>query len=265
MLLTIGALGMAFPLFWMFSGSLKTVQEIFSVPIVWLPARPNLNSYFNVIETAQMGRAFMNSLIVTIPTVFTSLFFCSLAGYAFAKFKSRGLNILFTGVLAMMMIPFTVILIPMFITAWDLNLLDTYPGLMLPRLMSAFGIFLFRQTMLSIPDDLIDAARIDGAGEFQIYWRVVLPLSTPAITTLAILSFQWTWNDFLWPVMVSSSEATRTIMLAVSIIQGSMEYGESPYNEIMAAVSIAVLPLVIVFLIGQRYFVRGIATSGLKG
>ena len=264
-LLALGALAMAFPLFWMLSGSLKTVQEIFAVPIVWLPSNPNFGSYAKVIEEAHIARAFLNSLIVTVPTVVTTVFFSSLAGYAFAKFRSRGLDILFTMILAIMMIPLTVILIPMYITAWELKLLDTHVGLMLPRLMSAFGIFLFRQMMANIPDELIDAARIDGAGEFRIYWRIALPLSKPAITSLAILSFQWTWNDFLWPVMISSSEKTRTIVLAVSVIQGSQEYGQSPFNELMAAASIAVLPLIFVFIAGQRYFVSGIASSGIKG
>ncbi|MCY4070564.1 MAG: carbohydrate ABC transporter permease [Chloroflexi bacterium] len=256
---------MAFPLFWMLSGSLKTVQEIFAVPIVWLPANPNFESYTNVVEAAKIGRAFLNSLIVTLPTVVTTVLFSSLAGYAFAKFRSRGLNILFTIVLAIMMIPLTVILIPMYITAWELKLLDTHVGLMLPRLMNAFGIFLFRQMMANIPDELIDAARIDGASELRIYWRIALPLSKPAITSLAILSFQWTWNDFLWPVMISTSESTRTIVLAVSVVQGSQEYGQSPFNELMAAASIAVLPLIFVFIVGQRYFVSGIASSGIKG
>ncbi len=264
-LLALGALAMAFPLLWMLTGSLKTVEEIFAVPIVWLPANPNFGSYGKVIAEAHIARAFLNSLIVTIPTVVTTVFFSSLAGYAFAKYRSRGLDILFTMILAIMMIPLTVILIPMYITAWELKLLDTHVGLMLPRLMNAFGIFLFRQMMMSIPDELIDAARIDGAGEFRIYWRIALPLSKPAITSLAILSFQWTWNDFLWPVMISSSEKTRTIVLAVSVIQGSQEYGQSPFNELMAAASIAVLPLIFVFIAGQRYFVSGIASSGIKG
>ncbi len=264
-LLALGALAMAFPLLWMLTGSLKTVEEIFAVPIVWLPANPNFGSYGKVIAEAHIVRAFLNSLIVTIPTVVTTVFFSSLAGYAFAKYRSRGLDILFTMILAIMMIPLTVILIPMYITAWELKLLDTHVGLMLPRLMNAFGIFLFRQMMMSIPDELIDAARIDGAGEFRIYWRIALPLSKPAITSLAILSFQWTWNDFLWPVMISSSEKTRTIVLAVSVIQGSQEYGQSPFNELMAAASIAVLPLIFVFIAGQRYFVSGIASSGIKG
>ena len=265
LLLALGALVMAFPLFWMLSGSLKTVQEIFTVPIVWLPANPNFGSYTKVIAEAHIARAFLNSLIVTIPTVVTTVFFSSLAGYAFAKFRSLGLDILFTIVLAIMMIPLTVILIPMYITAWELKLLDTHVGLMLPRLMSAFGIFLFRQMMANIPDELIDAARIDGAGEFRIYWQIAMPLSKPAITSLAILSFQWTWNDFLWPVMISSSEKTRTIVLAVSFIQGSQEYGQSPFNELMAAASIALFPLILVFIVGQRYFVSGIASSGIKG
>ena len=264
-LLAIGALAMAFPLFWMLSGSLKTVEEIFAVPIVWLPSNPNFGSYAKVVAEAHIARAFVNSVIVTVPTVITTVFFSSLAGYAFAKYKSRGLDILFTMILAIMMIPLTVILIPMYITAWELKLLDTHVGLMLPRLMSAFGIFLFRQMMANIPDELIDAARIDGAGEFLIYWRIALPLSKPAITSLAILSFQWTWNDFLWPVMISTSESTRTIVLAVSYIQGSQEYGQSPFNELMAAASIAVLPLILVFIVGQRYFVSGIASSGIKG
>ena len=264
-LLALGALAMAFPLFWMLSGSLKTVEEIFTVPIVWIPANPNFGSFAKVIDEARIARAFLNSLIVTIPTVVTTVFFASLAGYAFAKFRSLGLDILFTMVLAIMMIPLTVILIPMYITAWELRLLDTHVGLMLPRLMSAFGIFLFRQMMANIPDELIDAARIDGAGEFRIYWQIAMPLSKPAITSLAILSFQWTWNDFLWPVMISSSEKTRTIVLAVSVIQGSQEYGQSPFNELMAAASIALLPLILVFIVGQRYFVSGIASSGIKG
>ena len=218
-LLAFGALVMGFPLFWMLTGSLKTTSEIFAIPIVWIPASPNWEAFRTVFMAANMGGALLNSLIVAVSTMLSTLLFCSMAGYAFAKFRHRGMDILFTGVLAMVMIPMTVILIPMYITALDLNLLDTYPGLMLPRLVNAFGIFLFRQTMLGIPNDLIDAARMDGANEFQIYWRIALPLSRAAVVTLGILSFMWAWNDFLWPIMISNSEAIRTIMLAVSLIQ----------------------------------------------
>jgi len=261
----MGALAMAFPLFWMLSGSLKTDAEIFAVPIVWLPTHPEFSSYTKAIQMAQLDRAFLNSLIVTVPTVLCSLFFCSLAGYALGKFRHRGLDIIFGGMLAMMMVPFTVILVPLYIITRDLHLLETLPGLMLPRLMSAFGIFLFRQMMMAIPDDLIDAGIIDGCSEFGIYWRIALPLNVPAIAALGILSFQWSWNDFLWPLMVSSSTATRTIPLAVSIFQGSSEHGATPYNQLMAAATVSLAPLIVAFVVGQRHFVRSIALSGLKG
>lgn len=263
--LAVGAVAMAFPLFWMLSGSLKTDREIYSVPITWLPARPEFHSFSEAIRLAHLDHAFLNSLIVTLPTVVTSLFFCSLAGYALAKFKHPGLNLVFYGVLMMMMVPFTVILTPLYVIVRDLHLLDTYPGLMIPRLISAFGVFLFRQTMMSIPDDLIDAAVVDGCGEFGIYRKIALPLSTPAIAAMAILSFQWAWNDFLWPLMVSNSVFTRTVPLAVSIFQGTSEQGATPYNQLMAAATIALMPLIIAFIVAQRYFVQSMALSGIKG
>ncbi len=188
----------------------------------------------------------------------------SLAGYGFAKFQFPGRDVLFLIVLATMMIPFFVVLIPIFYMVSKFGWVDSYPGLIVPNIATAFGIFLMRQYMLSLPDEVLDAARVDGASEFEIYWRIVLPLSTPVIGALGILAFVFQWNNFLWPLVVARTDTMWTVPVGLNSLR---VYASSAQviNMQMAGATLGIIPLVIVFLALQRYFVRGIALTGMKG
>jgi len=207
---------------------------------------------------------YLNSMIVTTLTTLGILLTSSLAGYGFAKFHFPGRDALFLIVLATMMIPFFVVLIPIFYMISRLGWINSYPGLIVPNIVTAFGIFLMRQYMLSLPDEVLDAARVDGASEFEIYWRIVLPLSTPVIGALAILAFVYQWNNFLWPLVVARSDSMWTVPVGLNALR---VYASSAQviNMQMAGATLGVVPVIAVFLVLQRYFVRGIALTGVKG
>jgi len=255
---------MLLPFFWMFSASLMTSQEVTRLPPPLLPAIPQWHNYIDVARVVPLVRSYFNSLLVTGLTVAGLLFTSSLCGFAFAKYDFPGRNVLFLLVLASMMIPFFVTLIPIFYIVKQLGWLNNYAGLILPGVVSAYGIFLMRQFMLDIPDELIDAARIDGASEFRIYWQIVLPLSGPALATLGSFNFISTWNSFLWPLLVVQSRELFTVPLALNSLR---TYGmEAQFHHLqMAGTAVSVIPAMIVFIALQRYFVKGIALTGLKG
>jgi multiple sugar transport system permease protein len=192
-----GAIIICLPLFWMVSSSLKAPNQLFTIPIEWIPYAFRWENYIDAWNTAPFGRYFFNSIFVSVTTTLLNLFFCSLAGFAFAKYRFPGRNILFLFILATMMIPFHVIVVPLFTLMRDLKWLNTYAALIVPGAMSAFGIFLMRQFILALPEELFDAARIDGASEFGIYLRVVLPLSTGPLAALAVFVFLDNWNSLL--------------------------------------------------------------------
>ncbi len=274
-LLVCLAVLMGTPLAWMVLSSVKPNSDLFSYPPVWLPSRITLEHYQHAFRAAPFARYFANSTLISTATVIVNCLFCSLAGYAFAKYEFRGRDLLFYALISTMMIPFHVILIPVFIIAkrfplaggnnifgaGGIGLLDSYPGLMLIHLMNAFGVFLMRQFFFSIPDDLLDSARIDGASEFGIYWKIVMPLAKPALGTLAIFTFTGVWDDFLWPLVVITSEDMRTVQLGLQVFQSQYSIQWGP---LMAATFAVTLPLILVFVMGQRHFVEGIATSGMK-
>ncbi len=203
-------------------------------------------------------------MFVTTSTTIGILLTSSLAGYGFAKFQFPGRDVLFLIVLATMMIPFFVVLIPIFYMVSKFGWVDSYPGLIVPNIATAFGIFLMRQYMVSLPDEVLDAARVDGASEFEIYWRIVLPLSTPVIGALGILAFVFQWNNFLWPLVVARTDTMWTVPVGLNSLR---VYASSAQviNMQMAGATLGIIPLVIVFLALQRYFVRGIALTGIKG
>jgi multiple sugar transport system permease protein len=262
--LIIGATVMLLPFAWMILSSMMTANEILTRPLTWFPAHPGFDAYRGLRNAIPLERMYLNSMIVTTLTTLGILLTSSLAGYGFAKFQFPGRDILFLIVLATMMIPFFVVLIPIFYMISKFGWINSYPGLIVPNIATAFGIFLMRQYMLSLPDEVLDAARVDGASEFEIYWLIVLPLSTPVIGALGILAFVYQWNNFLWPLVVARSDSMWTVPVGLNSLR---VYASSAQviNMQMAGATLGIVPLVVVFLALQRYFVRGIALTGMKG
>lgn len=259
--LFLGALVMLAPLIWMVLASLKSLPEILTYPPTLLPKSLRSANYETVLTQSNYPRYFANSIIVAVVSVVSILFTSSLAGYAFAKFRFPGRDLLFVLVLATLMIPFQVRVIPLYVLASDLGLLNSYAGLVLPSLVDAFGIFLMRQFIQSIPTDLMDAARADGASEPRIFVSIVLPLVKPALAALAIFTLIVSWESFLWPLLVASSTDLYTLPLGLSQFAGKFL---TRVDLQMAASTLTVLPLLIVFLVMQRRFIEGIATTGGK-
>ncbi|MFN3649796.1 MAG: carbohydrate ABC transporter permease [Armatimonadota bacterium] len=261
--LMLGGLAMILPFVWMVLTSLRTDTEAFAFPprlFTW-PLR--WENYPAAWTIAPFGRFFFNSVVVSVCITVGSLLLNSLAAFGFAKYEFRGRNVLFMGLLATLMIPYQVTMIPTFLLLKQLAWLDTYPGLVVPGLAGAFGIFFLRQYMLTIPDDYLDAARIDGATEYRVFWQVMLPLAKPAVATLAVFTFLGAWNDFLGPLIVVKSDEMRTLPLAISALSAGHYVMSWPL--LMAGASFVVLPVLVVYLLAQRYFVDGIALGGLKG
>ena len=256
------ALVMVVPLLWMVVTSLETLNETRHFPPILVPASPQWGNYTQVLHQAPFAQWFANTLIVTVISVIGNLIFCSLAGYAFARIKFFGREVVFILVLATLMIPFQIIMIPTFLIVRRLGLIDTLGALILPNLAGAFGIFLLRQFFRTLPIELEEAARIDGASRLGILVKIVLPLSGPVLATLAVVQFMWTWNDFLWPLIVISSQSRMTLQLGLTYFQGAHQTNT---HLLMAANVMSILPVLILFFLAQRYFIRGIATTGLKG
>lgn len=275
-LLVAIAVVMAGPFLWMLSSAFKPNEELFAYPPVWIPTKPTLEHFVNAFRYTQFDRYFLNSALVSTTATILNLFLCSLAGYAFAHLDFPGKSILFFAILGTMMIPVYVTLIPLFILVkmfplvggnnilgqGGTGLIDTYGGLLLPHIILVFGVFLTRQFFSSIPRELGDAARVDGAGEFDIYLRIYLPLSRPVMGTLAIFVFTSVWDDFLWPLVVTNSDRMRTVQLGLQVFQSQFRVEWGP---LMAATLVVTLPVLLVFLLNQRHFVRGIVATGLKG
>ena len=262
LILALGAFIMVFPFVWMIIASLMTAGEIQLRPPVWLPAHPQFNNYSDLSQSIPIARLYFNSLFTSGTIVFGVLLSSSLAGFAFAKYRFPGREFLFYLILATMMIPFFVTLIPVFFIVRQLGWIDTYQGLVVPGLTSAYGIFLMRQFMVTVPDELIDAARIDGASELKIFWRIVVPLVRPALATLGTFAFIGSWNNFLWPLLVINSRDLMTLPLGINTMKSL--YADNT-NLLMAGTAVAVIPMLFVFIFLQRYFIQGIALTGLKG
>jgi multiple sugar transport system permease protein len=263
-ILIVGAFLMVFPFFWMIDASFMTSSEIQSRPPVWFPADPQVENFPALMDAMPFGRLYLNSLIVTTFTVLGVLITSSLAGFAFAKYEFPGRDILFYIILATMMIPFFVTLIPVFYIVRQLGWIDRYQGLILPSITSAYGIFLMRQFIVSIPDELLDAARIDGAQEPLIYWQIILPLTRPALATLGTFVFIGSWNAFLWPLLIITSRDLFTVPLGLNTLR-IYASEQRNLNLLMAGTMLSVVPTLILFIALQRYFIQGIALTGLKG
>jgi multiple sugar transport system permease protein len=262
-LLILGMVLVAGPFLWMVLGSVKTQSELLQLPPTWWPEAPTLANYERLFERLNFPRFFFNSTVVAVAITGGNLVFCSMIGYALAKLDFAGRNKLFLLVMATLMVPQGVIIVPLFILMANLGLVDTHAGLILPFAAGAFGVFLMRQFMMGIPDELLEAARVDGATEWYLFWRIVMPLSGPALATLGILTFMSSWNMFTWPLVVATSENMYTLPVALATF--SRGQFSSDYGLLMAGSLVIVLPILIVFMVLQKHFTQGIATTGLKG
>ncbi len=260
--LLAGAVVMILPFVWMISTSLKSNGEALTVPLRLLPDTLLWQNYIDVINQLNYGRFFLNSVIVAALRVGGQLITCSLAAYAFARLRFPGRSLLFPLYLVALMVPFQVYMIPDFIVMRYLGWLDTLQGIAVPGMFSAFGIFLLRQAFLGVPLDLEEAAILDGASPPGVLWRIVLPLSRPALASLSILTFLYSWNDLLWPLLVARSEQNYVLPIGLALLQGQYQ---TNWSWLMAAGVMATLPVIIVYLFAQRYFVEGVAMTGLKG
>lgn len=262
-LLLLGAAVMAFPFVWMVLTSLKQPQEVHRWPITWFPDNWFFfENYVSILSTRLFGRFLLNSTIVTFGAVASSLFFSALAGYAFAKLRFPGKEICFVAVLAVFMMPFEVTMLPLYLLFSDLDLTNSYLGIMAPDMISAFGVYIMRQFMQGIPNDYIEAARIDGASEIRIFAKVALPITVPALVTLAVIKTMWVWNGFLWPLIIAHDESMMTVAVGLAAFAGAY-YTE--YTLITAAAFVSVIPLLILFVLLQRFVQEGVVMTGIKG
>jgi multiple sugar transport system permease protein len=252
------------PFLWMVSTSFKGIDEVYAFPPRFLPETIRWSNYLEAWQAIPFTRFFFNSLFVALATTAAVIITSSMAGYSFARLRYPGRDLLFLVYLGTIMIPFPVLIIPLFILMRQLGLVDTLAGLILPAAFTAWGTFLMRQFMLSIPREIEEAARMDGASFWRIYLQIILPLSRPVIATLGIFTFLGSWNDFLWPLITISSVENKTLPLGLTMFQSQIPI-KTPWQLVMAAATFSVLPVLIVFVLGQKYYVRGIATTGLKG
>jgi multiple sugar transport system permease protein len=252
---------MVLPLVWMLVTSVETLDQTRHFPPTLIPSGIHWSNYRDAWNEAPFGRFFLNSVIVTGTAVLSNLILCSLAGYAFARLRFLGRELLFVALLATLMVPFQVIMIPTFLIVQHLGLVDSLGGLIAPNLVTPFGIFLLRQFFRTLPVDLEEAARIDGSTRLGVLLRVVLPLSLPALATLGIVTFLWTWNDFLWPLIVITSTDQSTVQLGLASFQGAHV---TKWNLLMAGNVMALAPMLVGFIGAQRWFVRSLATTGIR-
>jgi len=263
LVLTLGMLAMIAPFAWMVLGSVKSEAELQRFPPTWLPDHPTLANYRDLFNRLDFPLYFRNSAIIAGVTTASNLLFCSMAGYALAKLQFAGRDKLFVFIIGTMMIPGGVTLIPSFVLLSKIHLVNTLTGVILPGTVGAFGIFLMRQFMLGIPDDLLDAGRIDGAGEFHLYWKIALPLAKPALAALGIFTFLASWNDFLWPLIVLTDESKYNLPVALA----TFAIGQHRLDNglLMAGSLVIITPVLLIFALLQRYFTQGITMTGLKG
>ncbi len=262
LVLAAGLVVMIGPFVWMLLSSVKAEGEIRQVPPTWWPHDPTLGNYRELFTRLDFPRYFTNSAIVAALVTLGNLVICSATGYALAKLPFPGRRLLFALVVGNVMVPPVVTFVPQFVLVSDLGLVNTYAGLVLPNIALAVNVFLMRQFMLSIPDDLLESARIDGAGELRVFWQIVLPLCRPALATVGILTFLGSWNNFLWPLVVATTEDKYTLPVALALY--SVGQNQTRYGLLLAGSVVVVLPVLIVFVLFQRHFVHGIATTGLK-
>jgi len=263
-LLAVFGFFMAFPFIWMLLSSLKSPEEIIAVPIVWIPGDPKWENYVNIWSVLPLGRLYVNSIITTVLITFGILVTSSMAGFALAKYRFRGRETLFVLMLSTMMIPFFVLFIPLFFLVKEFGWTNSYAGLIVPNIVTAFGIFLMRQFCSGIPDELLQAARMDGASEGRIYLQIILPLQKQALAALGIFAFVYHWDSFLWPLVVVTDGTLNTLPLGLNSLRNAYS-SQANMNMLMTGSALAVIPSLIVFVALQKYFVKGITMTGMKG
>ncbi len=262
-LLIGGLVLMVGPFLWMVLGSLKPQADFLRIPPTFLPSTPTMDNYGRLFDQLDFPRFFFNSSVVALAVTVGNLVFCPMLGYALAKLRWRGKRAVMGLVLATLMVPAGITLIPNFILLSSLGFVNTYPGLILPFLAGAFGVFLMRQFMFGVPDELLEAARIDGANEFHLYWAIVVPIAMPVLATLAILTFLGNWNSFIYPLVMAQEPGMYTLPVALATF-ATGQY-QADHGMLMAGSVILVVPVLIVFIIFQRFITEGIASTGLKG
>lgn len=260
LLLLAGGLLMLTPLLFMFSTSLKDSADIYDLRLI--PTAPTLDNYVTVLSDGRFLRWFWNSLAIATIVTLSNVFFDSLVGYTLAKFQFRGRYLVFLAILSTLMIPTEMLVIPWYVMAKNFGWLDSYWGIMFPGMMTAFGTFLMKQFFETVPNDFLEAARVDGLNEFAIFWRIALPLVTPALSALAIFTFLSNWTAFIWPLIVTTSKELYT--LPVGLASFAVE-SQIQWELIMTGAALATIPTLAVFLLLQRYIVRGVVLAGLKG
>lgn len=261
-ILSVALVAVVAPFVWMVLGSFKGEGELRQAPPTWWPHSASLDNYTQLFSKLDFGTYFTNSIVVAVAVTAGNLLFCSMLGYALAMLEFPGKRVLFAVVMATLMIPGVVTFVPLFVLVANAGLINTLPGLFLPFLVSPFGVFLMRQFILGLPRDLLDAGRVDGAGELRIFARIILPLCGPALATLGILTFLGSWNNFLWPLVVAQSDRVYTLPVALALY--STGQNSTQYGLLLAGATVVVLPMLLVFLVFQRRFIEGIATTGIK-
>jgi multiple sugar transport system permease protein len=259
--LLVGSALFLYPFVWMVTTSVKDNIEVYSRPLALIPQEWHFDNYVTAFTLVPFGRFYLNSIVMTLGRVIGQLLLAAMAAYAFARIRFPGRNVLFVLVLAVMMMPSMVTMIPRFILIMNLGWLNTFYGLIIPGVADAFGIFLLRQFFMTLPQDLLDAAAIDGCNPLQSFIKIALPLSRPVLAAYGFLVTLWTWNDFLWPLIVSTNTEMFTVSVGIQLFQN--QYSKN-IAVMMAAASISILPMMVLFLLAQRYIIEGIAKSGLK-
>jgi multiple sugar transport system permease protein len=270
--LTIAALLFLYPLWWALSNSVKQPSQIITDSLTFNPRNLTLDSYRSALDSVPLLTGFRNTAIVLLIKGAITMFFCPLAGYAFAKYDFRFKNLLFGAVLMTLMLPVLVLIIPLLLEMSSLHWVNTYQALILPGSIDAFSIFWMRQTIQGVPDELLDAARVDGAGEFSIYLRVVLPVIRPGLAALGVLTFMNIYNDFVWPVVAANSSDKATLQVILSTLSSNVAGGKATgqdfthiWGQLLAASSLAMIPVLLVFVLLQRHFINGILAGSVKG
>ena len=261
-LLVLGSLLMFMPVFWIVMSSFKNLGEIYLSPPTFFPKKWIFTNYSEAISQFPFLRYLWNSIYVTVTATVLTLLINSMAAFALSKYKFPGRDVIFVLMLATLMVPVRVIMLPVYMMIAKLGMANTLAGIIIPPSATPTGVFILRQYMLTIPDELIDAAKIDGAGHFQIYSRIIMPLTTPALAVLTVFSVMWRWNDFLWPLIVINQEKLFTLQLALARFRGELV---TDWNYVLSMTVLSILPIAFVFVFMQRYLVRGIASTGLKG
>ncbi|NLJ74101.1 MAG: carbohydrate ABC transporter permease [Firmicutes bacterium] len=262
LILMIGLVIMIIPFLWMVTTSLKEIWEVFTPQMQWLPETPIWQNYVDAWNYAPFGRYYLNTAFVSISVVVLQLTICSLAAFALSRLEFPGRDIIFYGILGTMMLPGTIMLVPSYLVLHWLGWIDTYWALIIPAVFNAFGIFLLRQFFMTIPKDLDDAAIIDGCSRFGVLWRMIIPLSKPALAAIGLMTFMGQWNSFMWPLIVTNSENMRTITVGISMFKDQFS---NMWTLMMAASTTATIPLLILFFFSQRFFIEGITLTGMKG